>query len=216
MLLKQIATALALALAAVPASAATIVAWESTNTDGRLAATDEGDFVTQFSLGRSKGLLPNNGGTYNSRDWQVGGSKLTALRDNDALFWGFNSSQGYDLTSLSIGYDRSGEGPLNIAIDLFINNVFQGQIFSDTAVADNSSAAATIDLTAFDNIQNGFFRLVGWGAESTRGTFDIENRSTFGGRGIVLSGELTPVPLPAGLPLLLAGLGAFAVVRRRA
>ncbi|WP_438955283.1 VPLPA-CTERM sorting domain-containing protein [Cognatiyoonia sp.] len=31
----------------------------------------------------------------------------------------------------------------------------------------------------------------------------------------ILNVGLEPVPLPAGLPLLLAGLGGFALVRRR-
>lgn len=214
---KILTAALAL-LVAAPASAATIVAWESENTatGTRLPASEEGAFVTQFSLGRSSGLLGATGGTFNSRDWEEGTDKLSALANNNAIFWGFNATQGYDLTSLSIGYDRSDLGPVSIAIDFFINNVFQGEIFADTSVADNSTASATIDLTGFDNVQNGFFRLSGWGGSNPAGTFDIENRSAFGGNGIVLTGELSAVPLPAGVLLLLTGIGALGVARRRA
>lgn len=214
---KILSAALALMVAA-PASAATIVAWESENTatGDRLAASEEGAFVTQFSLGRSDGLLAGSGNSFNSRDWEEGTDKLSALANDNAIFWGFDATEGYDLTSLSIGYDRSATGPVSIAIDFFINNVFQGEIFADTNVAANSTASATIDLTAFDNVQNGFFRLTGWGGTNPAGTFDIENRAAFGGNGIVLTGELAAVPLPAGMVLLLTGLGALGVARRRA
>lgn len=82
-------------------------------------------------------------------------------------------------------------------------------------VAENSTAIATIDLSGFDNITNGFFRLTGWNATSSQGTFDIENRSALGGKGIVVTGEISPVPLPAGLPLLAGGLILLGVMRRR-
>ena len=109
-------------------------------------------------------------------------------------------------------------------MDLFLRDIatntvyFQGEIFRDENVNPNSSVTfgtANIDLTAFDNVENAFFRLSGWNATSDAGTFDIENRASLGGKGIVVTGALSPVPLPAGLPMLAAGLGLMAVLRRR-
>ena len=202
----------ALALATT-ANAATVVEFTSVN-GIEVAADAEGTGVTGFSLGRSTGLDFNMGGTFNSNDWFVGGDKLQALAAKDSLFWGFNSTIGYDLDTLSFGYDRSGTGPKSIAVDFFINNVFQGEIFADLDVAENSTALATIDMSGFDNVTNGFFRLTGWNATSDRGTFDIENRAALGGKGIIVTGEIAPVPLPAGLPLLLGGLVLLAGLRR--
>ncbi len=199
---------------AVSANAATVVEFTSVN-GIKVAADAEGTGVTGFSLGRSTGLDPNVGGTFNSNDWFVGGNKLDALAAKDSLFWGFNSTIGYDLTSLSFGYDRSPTGPAAIAVDFFINSVFQAEIFADIAVAVNSTATATIDLSAYKNVTNGFFRLTGWNATGSSGTFDIENRSSLGGKGIVVTGEVSPIPLPAGLPLLLAGLGLMFGLRKR-
>jgi hypothetical protein len=199
---------------AFSAGAATVVEFTSVN-GIQVAADLEGTGVTGFSLGRSTGLNQNAGGTFNSNDWFIGGDKLQALVAKDSLFWGFNSTIGYDLTTLSFGYDRSPTGPKSIAVDFFINNVSQGQIFADLNVAENSSATATIDLSAFDNVTNGFFRLTGWNATSSQGTFDIENRAALGGKGIVINGDISPVPLPAGLPLLLGGLAVLVGLRRR-
>ncbi len=201
-------------LIAPTAKAATVVAFTSVN-GVTVAADVEGAGVSGFNLSRSTGLEQNVGSTFNSRDWQVGGSHLDAVANHESIFWGFNSTIGYDLGVLSFGYDRSNNGPQSIAVDFFIAGIFQATIYADNSVASNSTATAVIDLSGYDNVTNGFFRLSGWNAISSAGTFDIENRAALGGKGIVLTGQASVVPLPATLPLVLAGLGAFGIARRR-
>lgn len=217
--MKMILAIAGLAVGLASASnAATLAAFEGVN-GSSVAAAVEAPGVTGFNLGRSIGVTQNTGSTFNSRDWEEGTDKLSALANNNAIFWGLTIDNGmpYDLTSLEIDYDRSNTGPTSIAIDLFINNANQGEIFSNNAVANSGSQMAFIDLSGFQAVTGSvFFRLSGWGATGSAGTFDIEN-DLAGGFGIIVSGDasVAAVPLPAGLPLLLAGLSGIAGLRMR-
>ncbi|MEM6939598.1 MAG: hypothetical protein AAF943_05535 [Pseudomonadota bacterium] len=201
---------------ATSAQAATLVAFDGVN-GSSVAASEEAAGVTGFNLGRSIGLIQNSGNTFNSRGWDEGTDKASALANNNAIFWGLtiDANAPYDLTALEIDYDRSGTGPTSLAIDLFINGQNQGEIFSDPTVLDSGSQTALVDLTAFKNVTGSvFFRLLAWGATSSLGTFDIEN-DLGNNRGIIVTGEVSPIPLPAGLPLMLLGLGGVAALRMR-
>lgn len=211
-----LASAVMTALCALPASAATIVGYTSANSAGGIAPTTLEAGVTGFDLERGAGLTQNNGSTYNSRGWTettIG----NALLDEDYLEFGFSSVDAYDLATLDIRYDRSGSGPSNIEILASTDGVLFGSIFSDSAIRPNGEFNS-IDLSSFANITNLTLRLVGWGANSGAGTFDIENAGSLGGEGIQINGERTiiaAIPLPAGLPLMLGGLGLFGVLRHR-
>jgi hypothetical protein len=195
------------------ANASIILEYTSIN-GSNVTADVEGLSVTGIDLQRSIGLVQNTGSTFNSRDWQVNGTKADAVTASDFIYWGFDSTLAYDLTSISFAYDRSGTGPSSIAVDFFINNVLQAQIFEDLDVATNSTAMTTIDLSSYNNVTNGYFRLVGWNATSSAGTFDIENRLA-GDKGIILRGELTAVPAPASILLLCLGLAGIGLIKRK-
>jgi len=223
--MKSVLLSLTLAaFSAAGANAATIAAFTSTPTGGDLSADALGAGVTSANLTRGSGLnaFLGNSQTYNSRSWTIDGSKAEASNTGDFLSWGFESAIGYDLTSLSFGYDRSPTGPVSIALDIILRDAItnaitaQTQIFADTSVASNSSATAVIDLTQFDAITNAEFRLFGWNATGATGTFDIENRASLGTKGIVIAGEISAVPLPASLPLLAGAFGLLTLGRRRA
>lgn len=224
MINKAFVVAAALAGSAITAEAATLAAFEGVNGTA-VPGVALAPGVSPFILSRSVGLTQNAGSTFNSRDWEEGTDKLSALANNNSIFWGLTiaASNPYNLTDMLFDYDRSGTGPFSIAVDLFIDNVFQGEVFSDASVEDSASQIATVDLSSFQNVTGSvFFRLTGWGATSANGTFDIENDLMLGGQnyGILIKGEpVAPVPLPAGLPLLAsAGLamGLFGRKRRKA
>ena len=210
-----LASAAMTAVLALPASAATIVGYTSSNSAGGIAPTTLDAGVTGLDLNRGTGLSQASGGTYNSRGWTES-NIANALLDEDYLEFGFSSSDAYDLTSLDIRYDRSNTGPSNIELLASTDGFLFGSIFSDSAISA-SGELNSIDLSSFTNITNLTFRLVGWGATTSVGTFDIENAGSLGGEGIQINGELAviaAVPLPAGLPLMLGGLGMLGLARR--
>ncbi|MEP5760443.1 MAG: VPLPA-CTERM sorting domain-containing protein [Litoreibacter sp.] len=212
------------AVSAMGVNAATIAAFTSVASEGALSAETLGTGVASAEISRGSGLTARLGSslTFNSNNWSIGGSQADASAAGDFLSWDFVSSVGYDLTSLAFGYDRSATGPVSIALDIILRDDFtneitsQEQIFADVSVASNSTETAFIDLSAFDAITNAEFRLFGWGATGSSGTFDIENRASLGTNGIVISGEVSAVPLPASLPLLAGAFGLLAWGRRRA
>jgi hypothetical protein len=201
--------------AAAPASAATVLAYDTVNGPS-VAASVEHYGVTGYDLARGSGVTQNAGSDFNSRGW-TGSSILDAAIDDDVLEWGFSSTKTYFLETLDIAYDRSPTGPTTIAIFAAINGGGFTQIFSDTSVSATSETNS-IDLTTsvvdFSSVDDVTFRLFGWGATSAAGTFDIETGKVGEGSQFGIS-ILGVVPLPAGLPLLAGGLGLLVFTRRK-
>ncbi len=195
--------------------AATIAGWEQDN-GASLTALTQGTGVTSAELVRGAGVRAiTSSSSFNSSRWQRNGTKNGAINQNDYIEWSFTSSVGYDLTALAFGYDRNNNGPTSIAVDLFIDGVLVGEIFRDTNVAADNSETASIDLSAYDNVTNAAFRLYGWNAATNGGRFAPRIRGPLDRNAILLSGDLSPIPLPASLPLLVVGLAAIVLVRRR-
>jgi len=213
----SILSAAAISLFAGAASAATIVAYDTVNSAGNIAGEELGTGVTANDLTRGAGLVFNSaGGDYNSRNWTQGGDLATAIANEDFLEWGFTSTLGYDLTSMSLHYDRSTTGAMDIAILASINGGAFTSIFTDSSIS--ASGETNILSLMATNVTSAVFRLAGWSATNPLGTFDIETNEVGPGNayGLVIEGNLTPVPLPTGLALMLTAFGAFGVARRRA
>ena len=71
-----------------------------------------------------------------------------------------------------------------------------------------------VDLSSFDAITDADFRLTAFNSESSAGTFDLEllPNST---NGIIITGEVSAIPLPAPALMLLASLLGLGALRFR-
>jgi hypothetical protein len=197
----------------LPAHASTLVSYISTNSPGSIAATFADTGVTGFDLSRGAGITQNvSGFTYNSKGWTEN-NLADAMAADDFLQFGFTSVNSYNLSSLDIRYDRSGTGPMQIDLWASADGGAFSSIYTDASIGLNGENN-TIDLSAFAGVSSLTFQLFGWSA-GNQGTFDIENAASFGGNGIRINGALAPVPLPAGLPMLLGALGLMGYLRRR-
>jgi hypothetical protein len=186
------------------AEAALVVAYDSVNSAGSLAASETGPGVTASDLARGAGIVISSGSTYNSSGFDTtNASAADAIADGDVLTWGWSASGAVDLGPMTIRYDRSATGPDELQIDLSINGGAFTTIFTDSSVSD-SGEVQTILLSAFDAVTSAVFRLAAWGATSAAGTFDIENFQSGPSRGILIE----TVPEPASLAMM--GLAALA------
>ena len=215
MLKHSLLTATAMAFFASTASAATLVAYDTENSAGSIAGEELGLGITAADLSRGAGLVYNAAGDdYNSRNWTQGGDEATALTNQDFLEWGFTSTIAYDLTGMDIHYDRSGTGAMNISILASINGGAFTSIFTDSSI---SASGETNFLTLMaTNVTSAVFRLAGWGSTNPLGTFDIETNEVGpnNGYGLAITGEISAVPLPASMAMLLIGVGGLGALRR--
>ena len=170
---------------------------------------------------RGAGLAAQGGGsTFNSDNFTLNGTETSAVANNDFVQWSFTSSNAYDLQNFDIRYDRSPQGPINIRIDFQSNGGVFSTVFVDTSVDADGENNIGISLNS-TGVTSGVFRLYGWGATSTAGTFDLENASAIGtNAGNNVSFELhgiTAVPEPSSIALfsLMGCTGLIAVYRRR-
>lgn len=185
-----------------------IIAYDATNSADGAAASEILSSVVPLDLSRGEGLGAAGGGTYNSSGWTADST--------DYLEWGWSSSIPLDLTDLDLRYDRSSSGPAGIEIQLSVNGGDFDPIYTDADVLVDGEDAFDINLTGFTGVTSAAFRLLGSGASSASGTFDIEPLTgVVPDRGIVVNG-VASVPEPSGLLLLgMAGLPAVYVLRRR-
>jgi len=215
----RLAAALAaLALWTAPASAATVLAYNSFN-DKTLAPAFLADDMKASDIHRGHGLDANDGRTFNSRNWTVGGSYDEAIKGGDYLIWKFASAMPLDLLSIDFGFRRSMQGPQSLALDITVNGSdwntiykLSGADFPALKVID-----AAISLTSFTGVTYAAFRLTGWDARLTTGTFNFADSKALDGYAVRLSAAapMAAIPLPPALPLLGAGVLMLVLLRRR-
>lgn len=157
---------------------------------------------------RGHGLSPaGTSSTFNSSGFTVSGIEANAVTNGDFITWGFASATPYDLTNFDIRYDRSATGPTGIRIDFQANGgVFQ-TVFSDVAVDEDGETMIGTSLASFGNVTSGIFRLIGFGATNSSGTFDFENTVAIStpSSSFQLNGTPTvAVPEPASVAFLRA------------
>jgi hypothetical protein len=158
--------------------------------------------ITVSGIGRGIGINGNSANDrYNANSWN------TPTLDVDAYFdFTLTPSVGNLISFESFVYtgQASGTGP----------NSFSFRSSTDSFTADIGTptvTGATISLAGsqFQNLSSATtFRLYGWGASASAGTFSV-NEFTF-------NGSVSAVPEPSSIALLsLVGIGGFALRRLR-
>ena len=177
-----------------------------------LDAADVGPGIIAEQLRRGPGLVPNAGITLNSSSWSTA-PNFNPLSDDFLAFGWSDSSVTYDLTDLTWQYDRNPNGPEQIVMTLSTNGGPELIVFSDSFV-NPGDETATVDLSSFDAVDSARFRVYGFDAVTSSGTFDIEEIVDGEARGILIRGEVTAVPEPATMALL-ASIGTATWIRSR-
>lgn len=120
----------------------------------------------------------------------------------------FTFDQAYDFSSIKMNIqDTAGDGGVGIANGIVISDGDNDVIYNITSQGANGAVDLPFDISALnatDTLTVTVNRFYNW-------TF----LSEFSFEGTVAAVDTAAVPLPAGLPMLLAGLGGLALVRRR-
>ena len=165
-----------------------IVSYSSVENDNCSGIVASNANVTAMGICRGPGITPRNGATYNSRNWTT----ESTIDTDDYLEWTIAPNAGYalNLNVMNIRYDRSGNGPSMLEIQVDSGSGYV-TIFNDTAVSVNGENN-TIDLSAFSNITDTLsFKIFAFNATSASGTFDIEQRESVN-KGIIINGMVLP------------------------
>ena len=184
---------------AMDVESAIIVGYRSMASDEGLEATEWLNGVTPERLERGGGIGRASGNTFNSRGWDQD-TEADAFSAGDYLEWGWQSEQALLLDELELKYDRSSSGPRRLSLlARFDASPDWHRLFEDMEVADDSSDQHQISLTDWSGITSATFRLVGWDAGRTSGTFDIENFGPDEWFAVSVSGtpDVAPVPEPS-------------------
>ena len=210
---KLVLISFAILATAVSAQAVTIFEIESINTpSGSAAHNEDGDVIVDVYT-RGAGVTQASGGTFNSQSWNEGTSLATALAAENYITWGFSTASAYDLTDMSVRYDRSGTGPAEGMMQISVNGGLFEDVFADADINASGEENLNIDLSSYTSVSSATFRFVGWTASGSGGTFDFENTANINGNSFQLTGT-EAVPEPATM-VVLAAAGLAAASRRK-
>lgn len=149
--------------------------------------------------------------------WTAG---LGVADTTEFLSFGVQANPGYvlNLSQLSFKASRSGTGPPNISMDIFVGGVSQG--VSGSFTPTNTSTATTTamgsaltynftDLTSVVATNLVQFRIYGWGGTGSTGTLRLDDLSLSG------AVNLTAIPEPSTYALALSTAAFLAILARR-
>ena len=128
----------------------------------------------------SRGSVSSTGtSTFNSSGWNTTSTLANAVTDGDYIEWAITANSGYtvSVSEIIIDYDRSGTGPSQVAIRTSLDG-YVSDIFTDASVnssgEENTFSPTGGTLTSADG-GTITFRLYGYDASGSGGTFDIED-----------------------------------------
>jgi trimeric autotransporter adhesin len=173
-----------------------IAAWQLNGKAGNETSIDASTLNSNLNtstLMRGNGLnVSALANVFGSTNFTVSGTKADAITNNKYITFNINAKSGFQvsLSTLDVRFRRSGTGP----------NAFQwqysldGSTFTDLSSVDISYTSTTTggdaqtqinlsSITALQNVSSStsiIFRLYGWGATATTGTFGIGRSLTSG------------------------------------
>jgi hypothetical protein len=167
---------------------------DATTLDGNLSIS---------TLSRGSGIDPSGLlRAFSSANFTANGTQADAITNNEYLQFEVSASIGYQvsLSTLDATFRRSSTGPnafiWRYSIDgINFNDI--GTVISFTSTNTNGNAQAQIDLSVIPALQNVLsgtiitFRLYGWGATATTGTFAIGRQT---GNDLSIDGTVTIAP----------------------
>ena len=213
------AAALLAGATAANAASELVLQYGTAGSTTSLAPYYENSAISAYNLEMGPGLTANTYSTFNSYDWDTANTDYaSAVAAGDYWSFGFDASQGVQLTHFDIRLDRSGTGPDDFEIRAQINGGSETTVlaydFQDSGSAVNFLG---IDLTGLNLVAGDsiLFTLAAFNSEYEGGTFDLETISYPGDDGISIYGEVAPVPLPAAAWFFLSGLAGVAGLSRK-
>lgn len=153
--------------------------------------------VSATGLSRGAGIDVNAGASFNSKGYDQA-NVAGAITANDYIEWAITADADFTVTvtEFQIDYDRSNSGPAALSIRTNLDN-YATDIFTDTAVSASGSQNSVVTGLNLKSAVGGaiVFRLYGYSASSTTGTFDIEDDLTpselsLTNTGIILKGSV--------------------------
>lgn len=167
------------------------------------------------AITRGSGIGPEMGdNSINSFGWTTG----AAIDPNDYYEFTItpDANIAMDLTNLTFTYRRSATGPTMLEIRSSLDG-FAAAFAGVDNLNDTANHRTGFGLSGFTNLESAItFRIYGFAASSGAGTFrlGLSGASTLVNN-LQVSGQLDPIPEPATLLLIGAGLTALARRRRR-
>ncbi|MBN1928890.1 MAG: PEP-CTERM sorting domain-containing protein [Chlorobiaceae bacterium] len=155
--------------------------------------------TTALGIGRGSGITGRSGDNrYSASSWSEGG-----LDTSDYFTFILDANDGYQMSLTSFSYtgQRSSTGPSAFAFRSSLDSFA-------TDIGTPAATGATIDLSAssFQSLTGPVeFRLYGYSAGGSTGTFGVENYA--------FNGEVAAIPEPQTLSLL--GVGALLLLLKR-
>jgi hypothetical protein len=160
--------------------------------------------VSASSICRGSGLAFQSGTAnrnYISINWTQTGGEDAAISGNDYLEFTLTPASGFKVTvtDVTIRGNRSGSGPTNISIRSSADGYA-----TQLATLVTSGTTGTVNLLDIADIETCdpiTFRVYGWGATSTGGTFRLEATAVNLTNGIVVNGSVAAGTCGGGDPV---------------